>query len=96
MKDSGISNDALWIETLPLIGGDTPDIIPEIQNNLTIDKPETVEIELLNKLPEYSRCHPRSSIWQFPFAWSNRDDAIISYAKLKLTREDEERVGPAT
>jgi hypothetical protein len=91
-KDIGIESDGLWIETLPVIGGQNPDI-PEIQKNLTIDKTDTVQIELLNKLPDYSSDAILGVLFgSFPMRgrilMRYNDDAIISEAKLELTRED--------
>jgi hypothetical protein len=90
-KDPGISSDGLWIETLPVIGGQNPNL-PEIQE-LPIDDTRTVRIELLNKLPEYSSDAILGVLFgSFPMRgrilMRYNDDAIISEAKLELTRED--------
>jgi DNA-binding beta-propeller fold protein YncE len=83
-KNEGITSDVVFIETLSLINA------PEIQT-LPVDVTSTITIELLDK-PSYTST---AIIGIFFSSIEGRilmrylDDAIISWAKLELTREDQ-------
>jgi hypothetical protein len=88
-KDEGITTDAVWIETLEVIGGNP--IAPEIQT-LPVDVTSTITIELLDRLPSYTSAAILGILFSSlggRISMRYNDDAIISSAKLELTQESQ-------
>jgi hypothetical protein len=86
--DPGITTDGVWIESLELIGGKTPNA-PEIQD-LPIGVTSTITIELLNRLPSYTSTAILGILFSGiggQISMRYNDDAIISSATLELTQE---------
>lgn len=88
-KDEGITTDAVWMETLEVIGGNP--IAPEIQT-LPVDVTSTITIELLDRLPSYTSAAILGILFGSlggRISMRYNDDAIISSAKLELTQESQ-------
>ena len=84
----GITTDALWIETLEVIGGAAPNA-PEFQS-LPSNVTATIQIELLDRLPSYSSANILMILFSSVggrISMRYQDDAIISFAQLELTQE---------
>ncbi len=83
----GITTDALWIETLEIIGGAAPNA-PEFQS-LPGGVTATIQIELLDRLPSYSSANILAILFSSVggrISMRYQDDAIISSATLELTQ----------
>jgi hypothetical protein len=86
-KDGGITTDAVWIETLDIIGGSTS--FDPIQK-LPLDVTSTITIELLDNFPSYTSAAILGILFSSVggrISMHYQDDAIVSFAKLELTQE---------
>ena len=88
-KNEGVTTDAVWIETLEVIGGNP--IAPEIQT-LPVNVTNTITIELVDRLPSYTSTAILGILFSSlggRISMRYNDDAIISSATLELTQEDQ-------
>jgi hypothetical protein len=86
-KDGGITTDAVWIETLGIIGGGAS--FDPIQK-LPLDVTTTITIELLDNFPGYTSPAILGILFSSVggrISMRYQDDAIVSFAKLELTQE---------
>ena len=91
-KGGQVDTDGITIYQTPTqglgsIGGSTPDA-PEIQN-LPVGVTSTIQMELLNRIPEFSSAKILGvfSAQNGKISMHYADDAIVSFAKLELIQE---------